>query len=154
MATAKLDIKRELRAVDTRDYEFYDNLTDEEKKAFSPYILMRYTANVQGDKDLQEWFLETTNEYVNKHHWTLSKNHKPLLWKLFAATGVGQTMYHPYLAAGKKGKANKIEKLLAEIYPAMKLEDIKILAEMMDDADKKELFDKMGFDKSQRKEYE
>ncbi len=154
MATAKLDIKRELRAVDTRDYNFYENLTDEEKKAFSPYILMRYTSNVQGDRELQEWFLETTNEYVNKHHWTLSKNHKPLLWKLFAATGIGQTMYHPYLAAGKKGKANKIEKLLAEIYPAMKLEDIKILAEMMTDEDKKELFDKMGFDKSQRKDYE
>ena len=154
MATAKLDIKRELRAVDTRDYNFYDNLTDEEKKAFSPFILMRYTANVQGDASLQEWFLETTNEYVNKNHWELSKNHKPLLWKLFAGTGVGQSMYHPYLAAGKKAKANKIEKLLAEIYPAWKLEDIKILASMMDKKDVEELFDKMGFDKKQRKEYE
>lgn len=154
MATAKLDIKRELRAVDTRDYDFYDNLTDEEKKAFSPFILMRYTSNVQGDADLQEWFLESTNEYVNKHHWLLSKNHKPLLWKLFAGTGIGQTMFHQYLAGSKKGKANKIEKLLAEIYPARKLEDIKILASMMTDADKKELFDKMGFDKTQRKEYE
>jgi hypothetical protein len=154
MATAKLDIKRELKAVDTRDYNFYDNLTDDEKKAFSPFILMRYTANVQGDAALQEWFLEMTNEYVNKNHWELSKNHKPLLWKLFAGTGVGQSMYHPYLAAGKKAKANKIEKLLAEIYPAWKLEDIKILASMMDKKDIEELFDKMGFDKKQRKEYE
>jgi hypothetical protein len=154
MATAKLDIKRELKAVDTRDYNFYDNLTDEEKKAFSPFILMRYTANVQGDRALQEWFIETTNEYVNKNHWELSKNHKPLLWKLFAGTGVGTTMYHQYLAAGKKGKANKIEKLLAEIYPAYKLEDIKLLASMMTDKDKTELFDKMGFDKKQRKDYE
>jgi hypothetical protein len=154
MATAKLDIKRELKAVDTRDYDFYNNLTDEEKKAFSPYILMRYTANVQGDPALQEWFLEMTNEYVNKNHWELSKNHKPLLWKLFAGTGVGQSMYHPYLAAGKKAKANKIEKLLAEIYPAWKLDDIKILASMMDKKDIDELFDKMGFDKKQRKEYE
>jgi hypothetical protein len=154
MATAKLDIKRELKAVDTRDYNFYDNLSDEEKKAFSPYILMRYTANVQGDTALQEWFLEMTNEYVNKNHWELSKNHKPLLWKLFAGTGVGQSMYHPYLAAGKKAKANKIEKLLSEIYPAWKLEDIKVLASMMDKKDIEELFDKMGFDKKQRKEYE
>ena len=115
MATAKLDIKRELNAVDSRNYDFYENLTDEEKKAFSPYILMRYTANVQGDQSLQEWFLERTNEYVNKSHWELSKNHKPLLWKLFAATGIGSNMYHPYLAAGKKGKANKIEKAL-ELY--------------------------------------
>lgn len=154
MATAKLDIKRELNAVDRKVYDFYDNLTDEEKKAFSPYILMRYTASVQGDRDTQEWFLEMTNEMVNKHHWTLSKNHKALLWKLFAATGTGVTAYHPYLAAGKKEKANKIEKLLLELSPSMKLSDAKMLAKMMDKDDINELFDKLGFDKKQRKDYE
>lgn len=151
---AKLDIKRELNAVDRKNYDFYDSLTDEEKKAFSPYILMRYTSNVQGDRDIQEWFLETTNEYVNKNHWELSKKHKPLLWKLFAATGAGVPCYHPYLAAGKKEKANKIEKLLVELYPSMKMEDIKLLASTMTKKDIEELFDKMGFDKKQRKEYE
>jgi hypothetical protein len=152
---AKLDIKRELRAVDQKDYNFYANLTDEERKVFSPYILMRYTSNVQiDDPDIQEHFLEMTNELVNKHHWVLSKNHKEMLWKLFAACGVGVNCFHPYLAAGKKEKANKIEKLLCEIYPAMKLEDIKVMASLMDKNDINELFDKMGFDKKQRKEYE
>ena len=154
MATAKLDIKRELNAVDQKNYDFYDNLTDDERKAFSPYILMRYTASVQGDRDIQEWFIEMTNEMVNKNHWDLSKNHKELLWKLFAATGAGVSCYHPYLAAGKKEKANKIEKLLVELHPAMKMNEIKMLAKMMDKDDIKELFDKMGFDKKQRKEYE
>jgi len=154
MATAKLDIKRELNAVDQKNYDFYTNLTDDERKAFSPYILMRYTASVQGDRDTQEWFLEHTNEMVNKNHWDLSKNHKALLWKLFAATGAGVNCYHPYLAAGKKEKAIKIEKLLVELYPAMKMNEIKMLAKMMDKNDIKELFDKMGFDKKQRKEYE
>lgn len=152
---AKLDIQRELRAVDQKNYNFYDNLTDEEKKAFSPYILMRYISNVKIDnKDIQEWFVEMTNEMVNKHHWTLSKNHKSLLWKLFAVTGTGINCYHPYLAAGKKEKANKIEKLLTELYPSKKLDDIKMLASLMSEEDKQELFDKMGFDKKQRKEYE
>lgn len=151
---AKLDIKRELEAVDLKKYKFYENLTDEERKAFSPYILMRYTSNVQGDKDIQEWFLEMTNETVNKHHWTLSKNHKGLLWKLFAASGAGVKCYHPYLAAGKKEKAVKIEKLLCTLHPAMKLSDIKNMAAMMDKKDIDELFDKLGFDKKQRKDYE
>lgn len=149
-----LDIKRELNAVDRKVYDFYDNLTDQEKKEFSPYILMRYVSNVQGDRDIQEWFVEMTNELVNKHHWVLSKNHKALLWKLFAGTGAGVNCYHPYLKAGSKEKANKIEKLLVEIYPAMKLSEIKLLASMMTKADKEELFDKMGFDKKQRKDYE
>ena len=154
MATAKLDIKRELNAVDQKNYNFYENLTDEERKAFSPYILMRYTASVQGDRDVQEWFIEMTNEMVNKNHWDLSKNHKELLWKLFAAVGTGINCYHPYLAAGKKEKANKNEKLLAQLYPAMKMSDIKLMAKMMDKKDITELFDKMGFDKKQRKEFE
>jgi len=155
MATAaKLDIKRELNAVDQKNYNFYNNLTDEERKAFSPYILMRYTASVQGDRDTQEWFIEMTNEMVNKNHWDLSKNHKALLWKLFAGVGTGATAYHPYLAAGKKEKANKIEKLLCELYPATKMSDIKLIASMMSKKDREELFDKMGFDKKQRKEYE
>lgn len=149
-----LDIKRELNGVDRKVYDFYDNLSDQEKKEFSPYILMRYVSNVQGDRDIQEWFVEMTNELVNKHHWVLSKNHKALLWKLFAATGAGVNCYHPYLKAGSKEKANKIEKLLVELNPAMKMSEIKMLAKMMDKKDKEELFDKMGFDKKQRKDYE
>lgn len=149
-----LDIKRELSAVDLRDYDFYNRLTDQEKKDFSPYVLMRYVSNSQEDPAIQEWFLDRTNEFVNKDHWTLSKNHKALLWKLFAACGIGEKTFHPYLKAGTKEKAVKIEKLLAEIYPAAKLSDIKMLAKMMTKQDKEELFDKMGFDKKQRKEYE
>jgi hypothetical protein len=149
-----LDIKRELNNVDQRNYNFYDNLSDQEKKEFSPYVLMRYISNVQGDADTADWFLERTNEFVNKNHWALSKNHKPLLWKLFASCGTGVNCYHPYLKASSKEKAIKIEKLLLELYPAMKLEDIKLMAKMMDKKDKDELFDKMGFDKKQRKDYE
>lgn len=152
--TVKLDIKRELNAVDQKVYDFYDQLSNEEKKQFSPYILMRYVSNVQGDTDIQEWFLEMTNELINKHHWVLSKEHKALLWKLFAACGAGVTCYHPYIAQGKKEKVNKVEKLLAEIYPAMKIDEIKLMASMMNKSDIEELFDKMGFDKKQRKEYE
>jgi hypothetical protein len=150
---AKLDIKRELQAVNGKNYDFYDSLSDEEKKAFAPYILMRYISNPQ-NRDAQEWCIERINEYVNKDHWTLSKNHKPLLWKLYAAAGLGMNLNYQYLAAGKKEKANKIEKLLAELYPTMKMDEIKLLASMMSDQDKEELFDKMGFDKKQRKEYE
>ena len=34
------------------------------------------------------------------------------------------------------------------------MSEIKIMASMMDKKDKEELFDKMGFDKKQRKDYE
>lgn len=151
---AKLDIKRELNAVNSKNYDFYSNLTDEEKKAFAPYVLMRYVSNPRSVSEVQEYFLERTNDLVNKNHWNLSKNHKALLWKLYAAIGTGDRVDYQFFAAGKKEKANKIEKLLAEIYPAMKLSDIKLMAKLMTDEDKTQLFDKMGFDKKQRKDYE
>ena len=148
-----LDIIRELEAVDLRNYDFYENLTDEERKAFSPYVLMRFTSNANGDRDIQEWFIERTNEFVNKDHWTLSKNHKALLWKLYAATGAGIKCYHQYLPV-KKVELNKIEKLLADLHPTYKNDEIKLLASLMSKDDVNELFDKLGFDKKQRKEYE
>lgn len=150
---AKLDIKRELQAVNGKNYDFYTNLTDEEKKAFAPYILMRYVSNPRS-KDAQEWCIERTNEFVNKNHWLLSKQHKTLLWKLYAGMGLGLNLDYQYLAAGKKEKANKIEKLLVELYPSAKISDIKLLATMMTDKDKEELFDKVGLDKKARKDYE
>lgn len=148
-----LEIKDVLKAVDERNYDFYSGLDEKQIKEFSPYVLMRYTSNVSSEQDIQEWFLERTNEMVNKNHWVLSKNHKELLWKLYAGTGIGSSVFHPYLPS-LKVELNKIEKLIAELYPAMKTEDIKLMSSMMTDEDKQELFDKMGFDKEQRKSYE
>jgi hypothetical protein len=149
----KLDIKDVLKAVDTRNYDFYDSLDEEQKKEFSPYPLMRYISNSNGDFETQAWFVERTNELVNKHHWVLGSKHKALLWKLSAGVGVGEVTFHQYLPA-LKVELVKIEKLIAKLNPLMKTEDIKLLASMMTDEDKEELFDKMGFDKKDRKEYE
>lgn len=150
--TRALEIKDVLKAVDTRNYDFYESLDDAQRKEFSPYTLMRFTSNVNGDMETQEWFLERTNEFVNKNHWSLSKNHKPLLWKLYAGIGVGTPAFHPYLASSKV-ELNKIEKLIAELYPSMKTEDIKLLGNMMTEQEKQELVDKMGFEDSERKKY-
>ena len=105
MATAKLDISRELNAVNRRDHNFYKNLTEEEQKAFSPYILMRYVSNPQTDPDTYEFVLERVNDLVNINHWTLSKGHKHLLWELFASCGVGVNLRYTYLKANTKEKA-------------------------------------------------
>jgi hypothetical protein len=53
-----------------------------------------------------------------------------------------------------KRELNKIEKLLAELHPTYKLEDVKLLASLMTEKEKKVLLDNMGFDKQERKEYE
>jgi hypothetical protein len=152
---AKLDINSELRNINRRNHGFYDSLDDDVKKAFSPYILMRYVSNPQDvDPDTYEFIIDRVNDLVNKDHWTLSKGHKGMLWKLFASCGTGVDVRYQYLKLTSKSSANnKTEKLLAELYPAKKMEDIKLLASLMTKDDLNELFDSLGYDKKQRKEY-
>jgi hypothetical protein len=152
---AKLDINSELRNINRRNHGFYDSLDDDVKKAFSPYILMRYVSNPQDvDPDTYEFIIDRVNDLVNKDHWTLSKGHKGMLWKLFASCGTGVDVRYQYLKLTSKSSANnKTEKLLAELYPAKKMEDIKLLASLMTKDDLNELFDNLGYDKKQRKEY-
>ena len=38
--TQKLNLDSVLQALDRQDLDYYTNLTDEEKKAYSPFILM------------------------------------------------------------------------------------------------------------------
>ena len=41
---SKLDIKNEMKAIDTKDRKWYNSLTDEEKSKLSLWPLMRYTS--------------------------------------------------------------------------------------------------------------
>ena len=92
MATAKpkkkreLDLTRVLKAIDQKNYNFYNSLTDKEKKEFSAFVMMRFISNSNGSRDIQEWFVEMTNESVNKDHWSVSK-HPDLMWKLCSKIG-------------------------------------------------------------------
>ena len=49
-----LDLKAMLSAVDRRDKEWYNKLSDDDKKLFAPFIAMRYVSNVKADVFFQE----------------------------------------------------------------------------------------------------
>ena len=61
----KLNIQTEMRAYDLKDRDFYDSLTEDEVKKFSPYLMLRYGASVEGSAEMQAWYLMATNERVN-----------------------------------------------------------------------------------------
>lgn len=126
-----LDLKAMLKAVDRRDKEWYNKLSDDDKKLFAPFIAMRYVSNVKSDKFFQEHYLEMCNEFVNKHHWSLSKNHKGLLWKLMAMCGAYENFFHQYVAAPKKQAKNKFTQTLLDKNPNMKLDDAELLSSIM-----------------------
>ena len=133
MVAKFLDIKRLMRAVDSRDKKWYSKLTEDEKKLYSPYMALKWSASVEHkDRAVQEFYVEETNENLNKHLWTLSKNHKGLLWKLNAMCGSTFVLFHKWIYP-KKAKTTTKSKMkdLQEIFPTAKQKDLDVLDKTM-----------------------
>ena len=114
---------------DCKNRAFYDELTDEEKKKFSNYLMIRWGSAVQGSAELQEFYVIATNERLNKHFFAINK-HPKLQWLCATAVSPGMgTHRHQWIAPKKKEPgASGIRKQLAELYPHLKDDDIAVLA--------------------------
>ena len=126
----KLNIANEMAVFDRKDRDFYDNLTDEERKKFSNYLMIRWGSSVQGSRDLQEFYVISCNERLNKHFFSINR-HPKLQW--LCATTVSPdmgTFRHQWIAPKKKdaGGNSAIQKQLAELFPSMKQDEIELLA--------------------------
>ena len=149
----KIPLNRVLGAMDRKQKGFYDSLTDEEKKAFSAFLMNRYASSVKGDSALQEWWLIATNKRVNTNFFDLSK-HPKLQWLLLttASPGMG-TAYHEWIPHKKKDAVNnKILKTLKKLYPFAKQDELELMASINTKADIKTHLENMGYDKKEIKE--
>jgi hypothetical protein len=129
MAQAKLPIKDILAAVDMGAKNVWNELDNEERKQISFWLLNRYVASVKGDRDKQELAIFKTNEYYNKNYMDVSK-HQQLQWQLLCMSGnTGKIEYHPWIGFKKKtNDNNKLVKVIEQVYPNMKQDEVEILA--------------------------
>ena len=114
---------------DNKNRGFYDSLTDEEKKKFSNFLMIRYGSSVNGSADLQHFYLIATNERLNKHFFTINR-HPKLQW-LCATTvspGMGAQRHNWISPKKKEAGASGIKKQLLELYPNMKQDEIELMA--------------------------
>lgn len=121
-----------MRMFDRKVRTFYDDLTTEERKKFSNFLMLRWGSAVEGSRDLQEFYVISCNERFNKHFFDLGK-HPKLQWLL--ATTVSPdlgTPRHPWIAPKKKeaGLSAK-RKALMEIYPHYKDDEIDVMAQLV-----------------------
>lgn len=127
----KLSIQNEMAVFDRKDRTFYDNLTDEERKKFSNFLMIRYGSSVSGSADLQHFYLVATNERLNKHFFSINR-HPKLQW--LCATSVSPDMgimRHNWIAPKKKeAGASGHKKQLAELYPNMKDDELELMARL------------------------
>ena len=129
----KLNIKNEMREFDRKNRRFYDDLTEEERKKFSNYLMIRWGSAVYGSREMQEFYVIATNERLNRHFFAVNR-HPKLQWLMATTVSPGMgSLDHPWIAPKKKPTgSNEVKKMLMELYPNMKITDIETLAAFTD----------------------
>lgn len=146
----KLNIGNEMRQFDRKNRQFYDELTEEERKKFSPYLMIRWGSAVEGSRDLQEFYVISANQRLNKHFFAVNTTaHKKLQWLL--ATTVSPDMgtpRHIWIAPKKKESgASAKRKALQEIYPDYKDDEIDVMMQLVSQKEIDAYFKAAGNDK-------
>ena len=129
----KLSIQNEMAQLDRKNRRFYDELTDEERKKFSNYLMLRWGSAITGSRELQEYYVQSTNHYLNKHFFAINR-HPRLQWLCATAISPGLgSQKHNWIAPKKKDSGNnEIRKALMELMPCAKMSDIETLSQLID----------------------
>lgn len=148
-----LDLFREvLPALDRKDKFYYRKLTQEAKDSIEPWILMRWMASAESDKE-QIHYLLSVNDLVNNNFSTLSPQktlgkpgHKELQWMLLTLCGTGKFTKRKFLKPGKGAIKNKLEAELLIHYPHLRYNDLELLLKMNTKEDLTEFFKSNAYD--------
>ena len=152
MAEEKIQIKEILSWIDNDLKEVWDHLEDEHKKQVSFWLLNRYVSSINGSREKQELAVFKTNEYYNKHFNTIGvgkeNGHQKLMWQLLCMSGAtGKNEFHPWIGFKKKdGNNGKAIKIIEEIYPHLKRDEVELLARISTKKELKELAEEYNID--------
>lgn len=85
-----------LKQIDNNDYQFYNELTDDEKRKIGPYILLKWLS-FSNDAERIKLINETANVYM----FSLYK-YPELMSKVLAASGTGKEEFYKFISPSKK----------------------------------------------------
>ena len=140
-----------LPALDRGDMKYYSRLSEDEKKAVSPWILMRWMTSSQNDSG-QPAGLIAVNNLVNHNFSHLGakasagrQGHAELQWMLLAMCGSG-SVRRKFLKPGRGQTKNKLETALTKFYPGLKTHEMELLLKMNSREQLAEFFKDNGYD--------
>ena len=111
----KLDIFGAFRRLNSLDFDFWDKLTDEEKKQASPYVFTMWMQN--SDNDGQVLYL---NEFVNPHLFTTLKGKEDVAFIMLALSSRGRQNRYSWVKRPsnkeKGAKADAVKAILKEYF--------------------------------------
>ena len=146
--TDKLSISNEMAQFDKKNRDFYDELTVDEKKKFSNFLMIRYGSSVQANADFQYFYLKRTNEWLNTNYFAINK-HPKLHWLCATTVSPGMGIQrHNWIAPKKKEPgAGSFKKQLAELFPNLKDDEIDLMAKINTKKDIDTYLKKLGVEK-------
>lgn len=136
-----LPINQMMEAVDYRNKALYSTFTEEQKKAYSTWLIMRHASSASKQP---EHYLLMVNEFVNVDFSAL-RHHPELQWMLLALCGAGSKEYHPWIAPAKKKKKNKVHEALVILYPTAKEDELVLMQTVYTQAELIDLFMQAGY---------
>lgn len=144
------DLFDALVALDKKDYEYYDRLSEEQKKKFVPFMLIQWMSTVKGSKDLQSYYLQSTDYHANKYMFNehVQKNPK-LQWLMLCASspGLGKQFHQwiPNISQGvsklkSSAKTKDVKEYFGKIYPKVDEATLKEIADIFVQEHKKKMY--------------
>tara|TARA_B110000503_G_scaffold80452_1_gene123266 strand:+ start:641 stop:1105 length:465 start_codon:yes stop_codon:yes gene_type:complete len=151
MANKHIDLFKEIiPSVDMGFKELWDAADDDGKKDIKGDLwnLNRYISSVGGNFEKQALAVVKVNEYYNKN-WNSITQHPKLQWQLLCIAGkTNKKEFHTWIKLERTANSNnKSVKLLAEIYPNMKFDEVELLARISTKKEIKELAREHGYEK-------
>lgn len=127
------DLFEALAAIDRKDYGYYDRLTDEQKKKFAPFMLIKWMSSVKSSFPVQQFHVLSTNEFANKHIFNeIVSKHPKLQWLMLCASGLDNgKQFHQFIKTNKDKNEDSILDFLSKTYPDLKISDLQTLSKLI-----------------------
>ena len=151
MPNKHIDLFKEMiPALDAGIKDMWDAAGEEGQKEIKGDLwnLNRYMSSVSGNREKQELAVFKTNEYYNKNWAILGNKEAKLQWLILCQCGnTGKKEFHPWIGFKKKSSDNsKGIKLLEQIYPNMKEDEVELLARLSTKKELKQLAEEYDID--------
>jgi hypothetical protein len=139
-----------LAAIDRKDYGYYDRLTAAQQKKIVPFVLMHWVSAVKANRDIQRYYVQSTDYHANKHFFNENvQEHPKLLWMMLCASspGIGK-QFHQWVPQIKErvvklrenAKPKEIKEYFKKIYPKSSDADVALITQVYIETHKKKMY--------------
>lgn len=157
----EFDLFEALFALDKKDYDYYDRLTEEQQQKFNPFMLIKWLTYVKGKTEAQQYYILAGNDYANKYLFNeIVGKHPKLQWLMLCSMSpqLGKQFRQWIPQIGERvsklkdsAKLSDIREYYNKVYPKADSELIDEIAKLYVDQHKKKVylaqkFPEMNFD--------